>query len=185
VRYFHQIAQGIDVRPVLEQLDAQPELWDQLPFRRTAPGTPHSQMTDIWLRFRPAAELIHPWNYAEPFHSVFYPAWRALPALHPITFALMSVVRAVELGGILITRIPPGGIIEPHDDRGRWHAEFHNCKLYVPLRSNEQCINICEDEQLVMRPGEAWMFNNLLVHSVENRGDSERITLIISMRVEQ
>ena len=35
-----------------------------------------------------------------------------------------------------------------------------------------------------MSSGECWTFNNLLTHSVENRGDVDRICLIVSMRVE-
>lgn len=184
MRHFHRLAEGIDVQPLLGQLDQQPELWDQIPFRRTAPNSPHAAMKDIWIRYRPPVELLYPWSFAEPFHSVFYPAWRVLPALKPITFGLMSLVSAVELGGILLTRIPPGGAVMPHDDRGKWHAEWFNLKVYIPLRSNDQCINFCGGDEVVMRAGEAWVFDNLVEHATYNRGDTERITLIVCMRVE-
>jgi hypothetical protein len=45
-------------------------------------------------------------------------------------------------------------------------------------------VNHCEDESIVMQAGEAWMFDNLNIHSVENNGATERITAIICMRVE-
>jgi uncharacterized cupin superfamily protein len=97
----------------------------------------------------------------------------------------MARVNAVYLGGILITRIPPGGCVKPHHDRGSWHAETMNTKVYVGLRSNPQCINRCEGEQIVIAPGDAVTFNNLLTHSVENNGETDRMTLIVCMRVEQ
>ena len=182
--HFSRIADGIDVRSILGQLEAHPELWDQHTARKIAPGTPHSQMSDIWVRWRALEELREPKDYAEPHFGVWYPAWHALPALQPLIYGLMAQVRCVHLGGILITRIPPGGGIDPHHDRGGWHAEYHNCKVYVPLKSNARCVNVCEGEEIVMRVGECWSFNNLLVHSVENGGSEERITVIVSMRCE-
>jgi len=94
----------------------------------------------------------------------------------------MQTVKAVELGGILITRIPAGASVKPHHDRGSWHAEFFDRKTYVIVKANERCVNTFEDEEVVMRTGEAYLFNNLVTHSVRNDGDSERITLIICMR---
>lgn len=174
----------VDVRDALAQLDAQPELWDEHPFRTIMPHGPFSATSDIWVRYRPLAELKEPKKFAEPHFAEFYPPWWKLPALHHIVYDLMAKKKAVYLGGILITKIPAGGKIAPHHDRGSWHAEYMNCKVYVPLRANENCINRCEDEQIVMRAGEAWSFNNLVTHSVENNGDTDRVTLIVCMRVE-
>jgi hypothetical protein len=33
-----------------------------------------------------------------------------------------------------------------------------------------------------MHPGEIWEFNNLVTHAVYNRGDTERINLIVTLR---
>lgn len=182
MRRFLKLAQGVDIIPLLREIHAQPELWGQYTERKTGP---HVDMSDIWVRYRPYAELIEPGSYKEQHIPAFYPAWYALPSLRPIIFQLMARVAAVQLGGILITRIPPGCQIKPHNDLGSWHAEFFNCKAYLPLKSNEMCVNYCEDEAVVMRPGEVWEFNNLLEHSVKNSGDDDRITVIVSMRVEQ
>jgi mannose-6-phosphate isomerase-like protein (cupin superfamily) len=184
VRNFVKLCEGIDVSEILAQLNAHPELWDEHRQRKDAPDTPHGEMSDIWVRFRALEELTGPEKYKEPHFAVWYPAWEKLPALQPLVFALMGLVEATYLGGILITKIPPGGKILPHDDRGGWHAEYHNCKVYFPLQSNDGCVNVCEDETVVMRAGEMWTFDNLKVHSVENNGDEDRITVIISMRVE-
>ena len=82
-----------------------------------------------------------------------------------------------------MTRLPPGARILPHIDVG-WHPTFNNTKCYVVLKANEQCFNHCVDETVIMRPGEAWLFNNRVIHSVDNNGDDERIALIMTMRVE-
>lgn len=181
--HFDPVAYGFGVGEVLSQIEAQPELWNQHPERR-AEDSPHYGVSDIWIRYRPLAELTSPEKFKEPHFAEFYPAWHALPALHPIVFQLMTITRAVYLGGILITKIPAGGRVLPHDDRGSWHAEFMNRKLYLPIKSNDDCVNFCEDEELVMMEGDVYSFNNLVTHSVENRGDTDRITAIICLRVE-
>jgi hypothetical protein len=178
---FIRIASGIDVSAVLTQLDGQPGLWAANPQRLSGP---HRETSDIWVRYRDLAELTGPESFREPHFSVWYPAWRALPALRPIVFGLCATVESVHLGGILVTRMPPGATVYPHDDRGTWHSEWHNMKLWMPLRANDVCVNTCEDESVVMKPGEAWTFSNLKTHSVENRGDSERICLIVCCRSE-
>lgn len=169
-----------DPGPAVAQLARHPELWNQNRRRKDMPNSPHVEMDDIWLRYKETL----PTSNDEPFHCVFYPAWRTLTAMQPIVFGLMAKVRATELGGILITRLPPAGRIHPHTDIGAWHAEFHTCKVYAALASNPGCVNWFRDELFIMAPGELWSFDNQVVHSCENNGDSERISLIVSMRVE-
>jgi len=174
---FHRLAGGINVEGVKLQLLLHPELWNAHR-ARTGRESPHREASDIWVRWR-EGELGE-----APFLPEWMPAWHALSALRPIVFGLMQHVAATFLGGVLITRIPAGGMILPHNDRGTWHAENMNVKLYVPIATNPGCVNICEGENVVMGEGEAWYFDNLREHSVQNHGDSDRVTLIVCMRVE-
>lgn len=180
---FQQLFRGIDPAPALAEIDAQPELWGADTARTAAPNSPHAQSQDIFLRFRAKSELQDPDDYGAPHFAEFWPAWSKLPALHPIVFNLMRQVSAVYLGGILMTRIPAGAAILSHVDRG-WHPEFMNRKAYVILRANAACINFCGGEVAVMEPGSAWLFRNDIEHSVENRGQTERIAMIVTMRTE-
>ena len=164
MRYFQQIAAGIEVLPLVLDLYRQQELWGKYP-ARTGEGGPFSGTDDIWIRFRDPAELVSREAYAEMFVPVFYPAWHALPHLRPIVFGLMARLEAVQLGGILITRVPGGQQVAPHNDRGRWHPEHFRTKAYLPLASNDRCYSTCGDERVVMRVGDAWLFDNLVEHS--------------------
>jgi len=184
MKHFHKIAEGLPVEAVMVQINAQPELWNANPERTASPDSPHYGIPDIWVRYRAREELTSPEKFNEPHFASFYPAWSNLTALHPIVFGLMYRVRATYLGGVLITKIPPGGKVKPHHDRGRWHAEFMTTKIYVSLQSNPSCVNTCEDEAVVIRTGEAWTFNNLLTHSVENAGKEDRLTAILCVRTE-
>ena len=183
MRHFLKIASGIETLGVLLDLERQPELWNAHT-DRTRGDSPHRAVDDVWVRFRPYDELTSPEAFAEPFIPVFYPAWHQLPHLRPIVFGLMARCEAVALGGVLITRVPPGARVETHDDRGRWHPEFYTTKVYIPLQTNPDCVSVCAGELVVMERGDAWIFDNLKPHATVNDGTGDRITLIVSMRVE-
>jgi hypothetical protein len=184
VRYFQRIAAGVETLPLMLDLYRQPELWDQNTGRTAAEGGPFAGTSDIWARFRDKAELTSTEAYSEPHVPVFWPAWYALPHLRPIVFGIMARVEAVQLGGVLITRVPAGKQVAPHHDRGRWHSEFFQTKAYLPLASNPHCYNTCADERVVMQVGECWLFDNLQVHATVNDGETDRVTLIVSLRCE-
>lgn len=170
-----------DISAAAAQLDAHPELWDAITWRRDAAHSPHREMSDIWVRMRDRGEIErNRRGIAEPHLPVFWPAWDVLTELHPIVYNTMTRHRATLLGHIFITRIPEGCQVYPHTDHG-WHAETCNLKVWIPLRAPAGCVNTCEGETLVMRAGECWSFNNQLKHSVVNLGPGERRTLIISM----
>lgn len=183
MQYFQKIAEGIGVAPVMAQLNEHLELWDQHPFRtRLGPDGPFDRTSDIWIRWRPLNDLKEPKDFNAPHFAVFYPAWENLPALHGVVFAIMAAVRATHLGAILITRVPPGVSIKPHNDRGGWNAETMDTKVYLTIKTNPYVETYCEDERIVMREGDVWAFNNLVTHGLDNRGETERVSAIITMR---
>ena len=116
---FVQLASNVDVVPVMLELNRASDLWDQNPDRRLYPGTPHAAMTDITVRYMPDWQLTME-SRRQEHRNVFWPAWYKLPALRPMILALMTRVGAVELGSILLTKLPAGEMIEPHSDIGNW-----------------------------------------------------------------
>lgn len=178
--HFTMIAENIDVEPLLAELDARPDLWNDRPERRTG-DSPHRETSDIWVRYASKQAMREPGFSQEPHQSVWWPAAGCLPTLqHIINQVVRGLgVSVIELGGILMTRIPPGCQVYPHHDQGTWHAEHYTTKVWVVLRGNDRCVNTVEDEAMVWKPGEAWSHDNLLVHSVRNDGESERIVLIL------
>jgi hypothetical protein len=184
LKYFQQIASGIDVIPVALALARQPELWNEHNERKEFDGTSHKGTSDIWVRYNDLKNLGDDYQkYTSEHDSVWLPAYSKLPQLRPIIFSLMARCEAVRLGGVLITKIPAGGRILPHTDTG-WHPEYYNTKIYIPILSNPRVVNRCVDEHVVMAPGDAWYFNNTVEHEVVNDGESDRITLIVCMRCE-
>lgn len=186
MRNFMKVTEGINVEPLNFLLKRNPQLWNQRTLRKEMADSPHLGMSDIWVRYNDDAAFKKSGDYTK-LHDLHYPIWypcvNELHVIKPMALALMAKMNATHLGGILITRIAPGGRVEPHIDKN-WHADFYNCKLYIPLQTNPNCINRCEDEIVSMRTGDCWYFNNAVEHEVQNHGDDDRITLIICMRVE-
>ena len=58
MNYFQQLASGINVTPLMNAIQRQPELWDAHPIRTSHPGTAHAQVSDILLRFNDLDEYL-------------------------------------------------------------------------------------------------------------------------------
>lgn len=187
MKHFLKISEGIDVEPLLAQIDAHPELWGQFGWRKTL--WPHREMTDIWVRYndvRPFQEKGDYRGFNDEHESVWYPAYEVLTALQPIVSDLMRETDGKRLGGVLITRIPPSAGIAPHVDEG-WHVETYD-KFYLSLRSAPGAKFICHEggvEVLEPKVGECWRFDNRLPHSVRNDSAEDRVTLIVCIETEK
>lgn len=178
MKHFLKIADGVDALPLLMALKANPGLWDQNTLRTTHPQTPHKQVSDIWLRFN---DLQHgAEGVIDEHESVNYPAFQALPQARPLIFGLMSRIEGERLGRCLITRLPPGGRIDPHEDGGS-HAAYYE-RFHIVLQSLPGNLFRCGDETIHMRPGEVWWFDNAVEHEVVNNSADERIHLIVDIR---
>jgi mannose-6-phosphate isomerase-like protein (cupin superfamily) len=180
--HFTLIASGIDVEPLLAELDAHPEVWNHRPERR-AGDSPHRETSDVWVRFASPEAMCEPGFTEKPHESVWWPAYRLLPSLTDIIMTVMDAIGGeMELGGILITRIGPEKRVFPHHDNIAWHARYYSTKVWIVLRGNDKCVNTVEDEEMVWEPGCAYSHNNLIRHSVRNGGETERIVLILCFR---
>lgn len=172
-----------DVGPLVRQLDAHPEAWNRHTLRTQGyAATPHKAISDIWVRFRDWAEFDgDAAKFSNTEHtSVWYPVVQELPAAWSLARRVLHRVRGSRLGGVLITRIPPGGEVLPHADQG-WHAQFYE-KFAVQVKGNKDqafCFDGCE-----LRPeaGDLYTFDNSRVHWVKNESPTERITLIVCIK---
>jgi quercetin dioxygenase-like cupin family protein len=94
----------------------------------------------------------------------------------------MRFVEGVEIGGVLITRIPPGKSVRPHTDPG-WHARRYE-KYGVQITSAPGQLFCFEGEELETQPGDVFWFDNAHTHWVTNPTHYERITMIVCIRKE-
>jgi hypothetical protein len=176
------LSSGWEVMPLIRQLDAHPELWNEHALRTTRYETPHNQVSDIWVRF-------NAWNKFDgdvdkftmfPHVSIWYPCAAKIPAAWSLARKVMRHVKGKELGGVLITRIPAGGEVRPHIDQG-WHAHHYE-KFAVQIKGNKEQSFCFENEELHPLSGDLYTFNNSRLHWVTNHSNEERITLICCIR---
>lgn len=177
---FQQIAYGLNVEPLRAALAAKPHLFGQHS-ARVCGASPHRSVTDIWVRYNDIANLGP--NFNDEHDAVWYPAYAELPELTPILFALVGYVQGERLGGVLITKLPPGGEILPHVDSG-WHAGYYD-KFYIPVQNDPGALFRFPSGDLIATPGEVYHFNNDIPHSVDNRSMSDRIALIVCIKTDK
>ena len=177
MRNFQQIARA-DVVPLLAAIHRQPELWNANRLRKDYPGSPHSAMDDIWIRFNELGA--GPGSVIDATEAVWYPAADRLPQVRPILFDLMRRVEGERLGRVVITRLAPGGRIEPHCDQGA-PAEYYQ-RYHVSLACEPGCNFRSGDETVFMQPGTVWWFDNCKEHEVLNYSSDDRMTMIVDIR---
>lgn len=183
MKYFQQIASGVDVTPILTALKCQPELWDANPIRTKHPGTAHAEVSDILVRFNDIEEFQRtgdPTTITDDREAIAFPAWDKLPQLRPIIFDLMRRVEATRLGRVVITKLPPGRQITPHEDQGA-PATYYE-RFQIALQSFPGAIFHIGDEHMNFASGDVWWINNNVTHSVVNNSRDDRIVCIVDLR---
>ena len=165
---------GADVTALAWALRAQPGVWDRNPARTKPPASPHHGLHDVWARYCAPGQ-----DARQPHDAVWYPEADLLP-VRGLVMPLMAMVGGVKLGGVLITRIPPGATCKPHTDPG-WHAQHYE-KFAVQIESapgQEFCF---DDTRLETKPGDVFWFDNSRTHWVTNPTRWDRVTLIACIR---
>lgn len=173
--------QAFDVSRLQDELLTQPELWDGIRLRTEHPQSPHREVSDIWLRYNPI-ENFH--GDMRAFNDVHTPEWYPVAAHLPdavrLAEELKQQVCGIELGAVLITKIPAGKQVYPHIDQG-WHARTFE-KFAVQVKGNSEQAFHFKDETLVTQDGDLFWFENQYPHWVSNPSQEDRITLIVCIR---
>jgi hypothetical protein len=77
---------------------------------------------------------------------------------------------------VMLARMAPGGIIHPHRDENPAAKWPH--KIHVPIQTNTDVTFFVDGTGYHLEEGEAVEVNNMGLHAVENRGETDRIHLI-------
>lgn len=178
MRHFLRLAENIDVLPILHELKVNADLWDQNALRTTHHLSPHNDVSDIWLWFNELKEDVA--EAIDDLQTYPYAAWSRLPTLRRLVLDLMHRVDGVQLGRCIVTKLPPGGIIDPHVDQGS-PAEFYS-RYQIALQSLPGALFKIEDEVVNFKSGEVWWINNRAEHAVLNNSADERIVCIVDIK---
>lgn len=166
--------QAFDTSALLQQLEC-PGIWNKNPERTSHSHSPHREVSDIWVRYFPREKFLS----QEEGEIEWYPVAEQVGEAKRIASDLFSEF-GMSLGGVLITRIPPGKQVYPHVDQG-WHARHYE-KFAVQVKGNERQKFHFRDESLITGNGDLFWFDNAFEHWVTNDSDEDRITLIVCIR---
>ncbi|UOF80163.1 aspartyl/asparaginyl beta-hydroxylase [Caudoviricetes sp.] len=173
---FMQLPVQFDVKPIQEYCEANPQLFDLNPGRRLAKNSPHAQMTDMWIRYAP--DKVGTTEH----ESVWYDEYKEVPLVKQICDILMVAVNGVKLGGVLITKLPPGKQILPHRDSS-WHSQEYD-KFYIPITRPEDSSYNFKSGTILGSPGDTFWFDNFWTHWVLNNSKQDRLSMIVCIKTD-
>jgi Aspartyl/Asparaginyl beta-hydroxylase len=86
-------------------------------------------------------------------------------------------------GRAKIVCLPAGRRVYPHIDRGEYYRRHD--RYHAVLKSSQGSWLKAGDEEVRMREGELWWFDNQQVHEAFNDGDEDRIHIIFDLLPEK
>ncbi len=177
MQHFTRIAEGVDTRLLLAELDAEPEMWFadtsrqrrvrcqrntrniflRAPKKPLPPGAKNANNVHESRRMRAAAKFPRALAYCQSIAD----EWGA------------------DLGRATLVALLPRSRVYPHIDTGAYYRIRD--RLHLVLKSPEGSPLAAEEETVVMREGELWVFNNKVRHSAENPSAEPRVHLIFDL----
>jgi hypothetical protein len=115
-------------------------------------------------------------DWRESYDRPLWGEWR--PLLEPVLKAATQPYGYARgaFPRVMLARMAPGGVIHPHRDENPAAKWPH--KIHVPLLTNPGVTFFVNRVPHHFAEGEAVEVNNMGLHAVENRGDTDRIHLI-------
>jgi Aspartyl/Asparaginyl beta-hydroxylase len=177
MKHFLKVSSGANIVPMLLQVQAHEELWSQKVIGALwADQFPSIEVMEILPRY---TQSIDDLDDLQCF-------WREeAQVLHEVrTFAvqLAGVMKADQVGRVMLTRLPMDRSIPTHADIRGAYASFYQ-RFHVPLVSSEGTVFHCGGESLRMSPGEIWWTDVRQPHAVVNDSYDARVNLIIDLHI--
>ena len=146
--------------------------WDSYQFRqkRYKDHSATKTIPIIW------SEKFKEQEFWEPNYSIFKGEVTEIEE-----FIRKNLCNAGGFMSLILINLPAGKSIERHIDANPMGERFNRChRLHIPIITNPYCLFEMDGETKNMKEGEVWEISNVkLPHSVQNKGTSDRIHLLI------
>lgn len=176
MKYFNRVKHDLDVRPFLDEIASIPGAWDlstgrqdKIAVQREAESIPLRGLVKSKIGKRKRRD-VHESRYTTTSRK-FIVARAFLEAF--------AAEQDAELSRAKIVRLMPGRRVYPHIDRGAYYR-FRD-RYHLVLQSAAGSYLKSGDEEVRMREGELWWFDNKAMHEAHNDGDAERIHMIFDL----
>lgn len=112
----------------------------------------------------------------EPYYSTFK---NDLDKIESIV--RKSLCKSGDFMSVILINLPVGKSIARHIDANPIGERFNRChRIHIPIITNPDCIFEIDGEEKNMKEGEIWEISNVKKpHSVQNKGVSDRIHLLV------
>lgn len=176
MKYFRLFKTGVPTEPFLAELSAASDAWsiatgrqDKIAVQREALAVPLRGLRKSAIDGR-ARRDVHESRWTSTSEQF----------AHARKF-LKTFARKLngELGRAKLVLLPAGRRVYPHIDRGEYYS-FRD-RYHLVLRSTEGSWLKAGDEEITMREGELWWFDNKALHEAMNMGSEDRIHLIFDV----
>lgn len=176
MKYFKCIKSGIDVQPFLDEITSIEGAWDistgrqdKIAVQREAHAIPLRGLVKSKINGR-ARRDVHESRFTNSSEKF---------VLARDFLMSMAVELNAEMGRGKIVRLMPGRRVYPHIDRGEYYRLRD--RYHLILRSPTGSYMKAGDEEVRMREGELWWFDNNQMHEAHNDGEADRIHMIFDM----
>lgn len=175
--HFTKIAENVEISPLLDEMDAAPEMW-LVDTSRQRKVRCQRNTQNIFLRV-PRKPLPPGEKNANNVHES-----RTAPAAKKFPCALAFCERIAEeleatLGRATLVTLLPKCQVFPHVDAGSYYRIRD--RLHLVLKSPRGSPLAAGNETVVMREGELWAFDNKVRHWAENPSSEPRVHLIFDV----
>ena len=162
----------IDVSPIRRIIEEEKLDWDSYYFRQLR-YKDHSETKTIPLIWSENFSSQQKWD---PHYSIFK---RDLDKIELIIRS--SLCKSGDFMSAILINLPAGKSIARHVDANPIRDKFNRChRIHIPIITNPDCIFEIDGEERNMKEGEIWEISNVKKpHSVQNKGVSDRIHLLI------
>ncbi len=176
MKYFELIKAGIEPQPFLDEIASVDDAWaastgrqDRIAVQREALAIPLRGLKKSAIGDKKRRD-------------VHESRWTTTSKRYPLACALLERT-ADELDSLLsrakIVCLPAGRQVYPHIDRGAYYR-LRN-RYHLVLRSAAGSWLKAGDEEVRMREGELWWFDNDQMHEAHNDGEQDRIHMIFDL----
>jgi len=132
---------------------------------------------------RGAAGARHPVQmiYSDPNATAFEdaPMLAACRYFRRVLDSLSCPLQAVRL-----MRLTPGSVIREHTDHDLCF-EQGSVRLHIPITTNDGVVFVLNRRRVILEAGSCWYLRLSDPHSVANRGDTDRVHLVIDASVNE
>jgi hypothetical protein len=87
-----------------------------------------------------------------------------------------------DIVNMMFYSMTPGANIHPHRDM-IGNVQWGGLRFHIPIQTNPNLIFKVSNKRVIMNVAELWALDTSYLHSVSNNGDTERIHLVLDVKV--